>query len=138
MYWDPFDEMQQEMNRIFSSYKSKLPERAASQPAMDMMDNGKEIVVILDLPGVDKRNIQIDCDGKFLQISAKSSAGTEEKKEGYYFAERSASSFSRGVSLPTEVIPEKAKSTFKNGVLEIRLPKREAKAGKRGHRIRVD
>jgi len=139
MYWDPFEEMnkmQREMNRIFSSYRERMP-YGQSQPAMDLMDKGDELVAIVDLPGVRKEDIKINCTGDYLEISAESSERVDEKKEGYYFAERSATSFKRGISLPAEVIPGKATSTFKNGVLEIRLPKKE-KAGKKGHRIKVE
>jgi len=139
MYWDPFEEMQKmqrEMNRMFSSYHGKMP--AGRQPAMDMMDKGDELIVIIDLPGMKKEDIQIDCTEKYLQITAGEKEETEEKQEGYYFSERSASSFSRGISLPVEVIPEKAKSTFKNGVLEIHLPKKEAEKEKKGHKIKVE
>lgn len=130
------ERMQKEMNRMFSSYKGKMP--AGKQPAMDMMDKSDELVVIMDLPGMKKEDIRIDCTEDRLEISAESKERVEEKKEGYYFSERSASSFSRGIPLPVKVVPEKAKSTFKNGVLELHLPKKEAKVEKKGHRIKVE
>ncbi len=132
VYWDPFEEIQQDFNRFLSYYK-KFPKFSAgvSIPAMDMFDNGKEIVITLDLPGVKKEDVKINCSGDYIEISAKVSEKTSKKKEGYYYAERSASSFKRGISLPVEVDCKKAKSTFKNGVLEIRLPKKKKKSSGR-------
>lgn len=134
MYSDPFEEMQREMNRLFSSYSRRTP-YAEARPAMDMMDKGKELVVIVDLPGVRKEDIDINCTGDYLEITAKSSDEVVEKEEGYYLSERSASAFKRGVSLPVEVYADKAKSSFKNGVLEIHLPK---KGEHSGHKIKID
>ena len=139
MYWDPFEEMermQKEMNKMFSSYLGRMP--TGRHPAMDMMDQGKELVVIMDLPGMKRDDIKIDCTEDHLQVSAESKEKMEGKDEGYYFSERSASSFSRGIPLPIKVIPSKAKSTFNNGVLKIRLPKKEVKEEKKGHRIKVE
>ncbi|MBI5036324.1 Hsp20/alpha crystallin family protein [Candidatus Micrarchaeota archaeon] len=138
MRWDPFGEMermQNEVNRVFSSYKRRLPQ--TQQPALDLIDRRDELVVVVDLPGVSKEDVRVECTEDYLQIRAGSGEKNEEKKRGYYYSERSASSFSRGFSLPSRVVPEKANTTFKNGVLEIRLPKKEKTVAKKAHVLKI-
>ncbi len=138
MYWDPFEEIQRDLNRLFSSYKrmASSVSGTVSIPAMDMFDNGKEIVITMDLPGVKKEDVKIRCMGDYIEISAKVSEKKTKRKENYYYSERTASSFKRGISLPVEVDCRRAKSTLKNGVLEIRLPKKKKESG--GHLIKIE
>lgn len=128
--------MQDEMNKAFATMPSRVT--IGATPAMDLADHGAELIATLDLPGVRKEDIRIHCTQNYLQVSAQSSERQEEKKKNYYFSERSSASFSRGIRLPAPVWPEKAKSTFKNGVLEIRLPKKHPESKDRGHAIKID
>ncbi|MCD6522194.1 MAG: Hsp20/alpha crystallin family protein [Candidatus Diapherotrites archaeon] len=132
-FWDPFEEMRR-MRRLFSDIEREF-DTGFRTPAMDMFEKDNEIVVIAELPGVNKEDIEINCDGKVLTISARSKLEKKEEKKNYYFAERSATSFSRTVTLPCEVDPQKATTSFNNGVLEIHLPKKEAET--KGFRIPV-
>lgn len=135
--WEDMENMRRELSRAFSSY-GKGSTFNYFQPAIDMIDKGDEILIVVDLPGVRKEDISINCTENYLEINAKTSDKTEEKNEGYYYSERSDASFQRGISLPVRVIPEEAKSSFKNGVLEVRLPKREKTEVRKGHKIDVE
>ena len=94
-------------------------------PALDVYDEKDEIVVKGDLPGMSKDDIQVDLTGTRLTIKGEKKQEEEVKREDYYRSERSYGSFSRTVELPVEVTGEGVKATFRDGVLEIRLPKSE-------------
>lgn len=123
MFWDPWEEM----NRMFRF----------RTPAIDMFEKNNEVIVIADLPGVNKEEIEISINDSLLTIKAETKEKRKEEKEGYYYAERRARSFQRTISLPCEVIPEKASSAFKNGVLEIHLPKRYPEKKEKGFKIKI-
>ena len=94
-------------------------------PAVDLYEEKDDIVVKADLPGMDKDNIEVNLSGNRLTIKGEKKQEEEVKKEGYYRSERSYGSFVRTLELPREVQTDKVKAAFKNGILEIRLPKTE-------------
>ena len=92
---------------------------------MDLYEENNELVVKAELPGMEKEDIQIkfsDCQ-LFIKGNKKRDKGL--KQENYYFSECSYGPFARVLDLPTDVQVEKARRIFKNGILEIRLPKAE-------------
>lgn len=137
-YWDPFEQMKRMKSEMDRMWPSVMERGGGQTPAMDLADHENELVAVVDLPGVKKEDIHVHCTEDYLEVSAKSSEEKEEKKKNYFFSERSSASFHRGVSLPEKVRPEQAKSSFKNGVLEIRLPKKESGTKIKGHNIHVD
>jgi len=94
-------------------------------PAVDVWETDTDVMVRADLPGVDPNNIEIYTTQDSLRISAESRREEEQKEKGYYRAERRYGKFERTIDLPTEVKPGEAKALFKNGVLEVKLPKTE-------------
>ncbi|UOY10030.1 Hsp20/alpha crystallin family protein [Methanonatronarchaeum sp. AMET6-2] len=138
MSWDPFREikrMRERMEDIFDEIENEgLPQRSgptrAFKPFVDVLEHEDEVVVTADLPGVDKQGIDLNIADNILTISAKREKGTEVEEEGYLKKERSVGRFQRKVKLPSKVDEEDAKATFKNGVLEIKLPKKEEEKGK--------
>ncbi|HVO95403.1 MAG TPA: Hsp20/alpha crystallin family protein [Terriglobales bacterium] len=98
-------------------------------PALDMFEEKDDIVVKAEIPGMDKDNIEVNLTDHTLTIKGEKKKEEEIKEENYYRTERSYGAFIRSVELPREVHADKVKATFKNGVLEIRMPKtEEAKA----------
>lgn len=98
---------------------------------VDVRDQGEEVTVVADLPGVDKEDIHVELvDPKILVISIDHREEREEKKEEYYLHERSFRSRSRTVFLPADVTQEGVATSFKNGVLELRLKKTKEPRGK--------
>lgn len=95
-------------------------------PLVDIVDKGKFLRVTAELPGIDKKDIDLNIMDDRLAIRAeiKKERKEEKKDSGYFFHERSYSSFSRQLPLPSSVIPEKAKADFSNGILHIDLPKK--------------
>lgn len=94
--------------------------------ALDVFDQDGDIVVKADLPGVAKDDVEVTLTGNRLTVRATKKHETEVKKEQYYRSERTFGEVSRSVELPAEVELEKANASFKDGVLEIRLPKTPA------------
>ena len=98
-------------------------------PAVDLYEEKDEIVVKAELPGIDKDGIEVNLSDHHLIIKGEKKKEEEVKEENYYRSERSYGSFLRALELPTDVHADKVKASFKNGILEVRLPKtEEAKA----------
>lgn len=99
---------------------------------MDVIDQGDRYDVLMDLPGVQKEDIQVNVEGARVSIAAESK-GQRETKDGarVLHSERYAASYARSFELPAEVTEEKAEASFENGVLRLALPKRAQVASKR-------
>lgn len=92
-------------------------------PSVDMYDNKDEIVVKAEVPGIDKENIKISISDNVLTIKGEMKKEEETKEEDYYYSERSYGSFLRALNLPAKVVENKVKAEFKDGILEIHIPK---------------
>jgi HSP20 family protein len=150
--WRPFPEMarwERDIDQMFENFLGRrlrpfLPERwwsaagaEISTPAVDLYEEKDDIVVKADLPGMEKDNIEVNISDNRLTIKGEKKEEQEIKKENYYRSERSYGSFVRTLELPTEVQADKVKAAFKNGVLEIRLPKTE-EAKKKETKVKVE
>lgn len=94
-------------------------------PLVDVMDKKDKIIAKAELPGVDKKDIKITLSDNILTIRGERKEEQEIKKEDYYCSERVQGNYSRTIALPVEVDSKKIKASFKNGVLEVILPKAE-------------
>ena len=138
-----------DMDRMFEDFLGRRlrpfwPERwwpaagmEITTPAVDLYEEKDDIVVKAELPGMEKDNIEVNLSGNRLTIKGEKKQEEEVKKEGYYRSERSYGSFVRTLELPREVQTDKVKAAFKNGILEIRLPKTE-EAKKKETKVKVD
>ncbi|MBT9139225.1 MAG: Spore protein SP21 [Syntrophomonadaceae bacterium] len=136
--WSPLKEledMRKDMDRLFEEFFSPItrrrrgwlkPEMGVIVPNIEMYDRKDEIVVKAELPGVAKEDIDLTITKDSLTLKGEAKREEEIKEEDYYACEMSYGSFTRTIALPAEVDSEKAKASFKNGVIEITLPKREA------------
>ena len=136
--WSPMKEledMRRDMERLFEEvfepshrrrhWWPKSPEGGVVVPNIDMYDRKTEIVVKAELPGVERDKIDLTITRDAITIKGEIRREEEIKEEDYYSREISYGNFTRSVTLPAEVESEKAKATFKNGILEIVLPKKE-------------
>ncbi|MDN7024261.1 Hsp20 family protein [Methanoculleus sp. FWC-SCC1] len=128
--WSEFDEMIAEMRRQFGEMLAGLREApgTAMLPGagmlVDVSEHPGEVVIAADCPGVERQDVSLRLlDPMTLRIAIQREAATETEREGYYMRERTVGAVSRDVSLPAEVTEQGAQATFKNGVLEVRLPK---------------
>ncbi|UCE88831.1 MAG: Hsp20/alpha crystallin family protein [Pseudomonadota bacterium] len=94
-------------------------------PRVDVVDREAEILVRAELPGVDKKDLDISLTDNTVTIKASSAREEKEEKGNYYRCEISRGAFARTVALPSDVDTDSAKASFKDGVLELTLPKVE-------------
>ncbi|MGB5224599.1 MAG: Hsp20/alpha crystallin family protein [Arenicellales bacterium] len=103
-------------------------------PKMDIVDRDDDVLVRADLPGVTKDDIDVSLTDNTITVKGSTSEEKKEEKGDYYRSETMKGTFSRTMSLPSDVDGSKANSTFKDGVLEVVVPKLE-KA--RRHSVKV-
>lgn len=110
------DNMSENKGLVTSNYKT---------PASDIYETDKEIIAEIDMPGVEKKDIEVNVseDGIEVKAEKKHEASIEDKKKGMFRFERNYSGFYRCFSLPSNADPNKATAEFKNGVLKIKVPK---------------
>ena len=104
-------------------------------PKVDVMDRDDEVVVRAELPGVEKDDLDISLTDDSVTIKATTKQESEEEKGDYHRREISQGSFSRMIALPASVQGDQAKARFKDGILELTLPK---KTPAKRHSIKVE
>ena len=95
-------------------------------PSLDMIDRDSEVVVRAEIPGIEKKDINVSIADNVLTIKGQTSSESKEEKGDYYRHEISNSSFARSVSLPSDVDESKIVANLKDGILEVTLPKSES------------
>ncbi len=105
---------------------------------MDLADNGREFVLTAELPGVNKEDLDLRVTPDGIEIAAEARREKEENEKDYHYRERSYSSFRRALPFPAEVIPEQVEARLTDGVLEVRLPKREPTPKREFVKVRVE
>jgi HSP20 family protein len=100
-------------------------------PVVDVSETPEAITVTAELPGIKPEEVELHVENNYLVLRGHKKSEIEEKKENYLRRECSYGSFSRVVSLPTEVLADKAQAKYKNGVLTVHLPKSEKAKTKR-------
>jgi len=132
--WEPFSEMnriQEEMNSMFQGSFSrgfgsgKFGFSGLFNPDEDIHETDNQYVIKLDLPGMEKSNINVEIQGNQMVISGekKNSMETDDKANRYYKKERSVGYFSRSVSLPENADKNNIHTEYKNGVLTVKINK---------------
>ncbi len=129
----PFGEMERYFDEIFNQPfalfrhpmwpRPQFPSREVISPTVDIFEEGKEVVVKAEIPGMKKNDINIDISENSMTISGEKKQETKVDRKDYHRVECSYGSFCRSFRLPDNVNSDKAKASFKDGVLEIRMPK---------------
>jgi len=120
-----------EMNRLFDNIFTGAPERRRGllegewAPSVDIAETDNDVVVTAELPGVKQDDVDITIADDVLTLKGEKKEEKEVKEKNYHRIERSYGSFQRSVSLPAGVQADKAKATYKDGVLHITVPKAE-------------
>lgn len=120
--------MQEEMNRFFDDFFGEQRRGLAEGawlPAVDVSETDSELMVRAELPGMSHEDIEINVQDNILTLKGEKKQEKKEEKENFHRLERSYGSFSRSFSLPAGVKPDDIKATFKDGVLQVTLPKAE-------------
>jgi HSP20 family protein len=140
MRWTPMGNLQSfqhEMNRMFNEFFGGGNGETAGTglgtwtPAVDIHETDDSFVIKAELPGVSKDDVSIDVHQNTLTLRGQRKHEAEVKQDKYHREERTYGSFQRSFVLPTVVDQEKVQATFKDGVLELHLPKSEAAKPKR-------
>ena len=120
------------LNRFFDDffaparYEADASETWNWQPVVDVYDKDDSIVIKADLPGVDKKDINVDLNGRILTLSGERTEEKEASGDSCYRKERSYGKFLRSFNLNADVLPDKINATYKDGVLHVTIPKSEA------------
>ena len=110
----------------------RIMEEIAPTPSVDIFEEGDNIVLKTELPGMTKDDIEIKLTDDMITLSGEKKLEEKIEEKNYFRHERSYGSFSRSFTLPSEVQSDKAKASFKNGILEVRIPKSEEAKKKMG------
>jgi HSP20 family protein len=133
--WEPFRDLlslQERMNRMFNEQyrgagaaEDEWALGGSWAPAVDIYEQGSDIVLKAELPGVDPKDVDIRLENNVLSLRGQRKFENEVKKENYHRVERSYGTFSRSFTLPSVVDQNAIKAEFKDGILKVVLPKRE-------------
>ncbi|ACX51597.1 heat shock protein Hsp20 [Ammonifex degensii KC4] len=133
--YDPYREitsLREQMNRLWDFLRPAFGWRGgnwgeAFTPRVDIYQTEDEVIVTAEIPGLEsKDDVEVTVTEDTITLRGEIKRDASYTQEGVYHAERYYGSFSRTFSLPAEVKPEEAQATYRNGVLEVRLPKTEA------------
>ena len=134
----PFSSAFPSLPSLFRPSRAVLGEAFSLKvPAVDLYEAEDEVVVKAEVPGLEKGDLKIDLTDSMLTISGEKKKEEDVKEEAYSYSERSYGRFSRSMHLPCAVKSDKAKATFKNGILEVKLLKTE-EAKKRHTTVKID
>ena len=118
--YNPFHQVVQ------SFFESDEDQARSWAPVVDIFERGEELVLRAELPDVRQEDLDVKVEGKVLTLHGEKRRDDSVKDEHYHRVERRYGSFTRRFSLPSTVETAKIQATYKNGVLEVVLPKAEA------------
>ena len=116
------ENLRRDMEKTFSSFPSiHMPKM--SQTSCDVIDEGNQFRVKMDVPGIKKNEVSLNVTDNSLEVSAEHKEESEEKKKNYLRKERSQVSFYRSLPLSEKIVSNKVMAKLTDGVLDITLPK---------------
>jgi HSP20 family molecular chaperone IbpA len=110
---------------------------AVREATVDLVDEGNKFVVHAEMPGVAKDKIDVALTNDGIEISAETDVEKENKERNFVVRERIYSHIYKQLSFPEEVIPEKAESTYRDGLLEVSVPKKTIAPASKKHKVIV-
>jgi HSP20 family protein len=129
--WEPFrvSDIQSEVNRLFDNFFGRPAASAGGGrtwlPSVDMYASKDDVVVSVELPGVSEKDVTVSITGDLLTIKGERRFENEVKEQDLLHVERTYGKFERMIQLPMAVQSDRVKATYRDGVLEIKLPKAE-------------
>lgn len=130
--WDPWRELDDFSDRL-STLFGRVPNLREGRgdglsqlaPPVDISEDDKEFLIKAELPGIEKDHVKVAVEEGMLVISGERKEEKEEKNRRYHRVERTQGSFMRSFTLPDTADGTQIKAEFKNGILEVHLPKTE-------------
>jgi HSP20 family protein len=126
--WEPFRELasiHNEMSRLLNAFEGNGGTTQTWVPAVDVWETENELVYAFDLPGIPKEDVTIEYDDGMLTVSAKRERTIEGADDRFFRFERRFGTFTRSIGVPQAIDESKIEADFKDGVLEIHVPKPE-------------
>ena len=142
--WDPFDDLvriQERMNRMFEDSLGRTRDGEPGPlgghwvPAVDIYETPDDVVLLADLPGVLREDIELRIESNALVLSGERRKKKDVSQESYHRVERGYGTFHRSFTLPTSIAQDRIRAEHTNGILEVYLPKIEAE---RSRQVRVE
>ncbi len=143
-WWDPLRDLsgiQDKMNQLFEDTFSRTRGRDEAlgkgmwTPAVDIFETEEAVMVKAEIPGVERDQISVEVKDGILTLHGERKFEKEVQEENYHRIERAYGTFHRSFSLPSSVEQDRISAKFKDGVLEVTLPKKERAKPKQ---IKVD
>jgi len=135
--WDPFRNLlslQDRMNRLFDETitrgDTETMKYGAWSPAVDIYETDTDIVLSAEIPGMDASDVDVEVNDNTLTLKGERKMEKDVKEESYHRVERAYGSFVRSFTLPSTVDQEKISANYSKGVLEIKIPKTQARKTK--------
>jgi HSP20 family protein len=143
--WDPFKELEDmstRLNRFFGMQKPRNGHdepltTAQWYPAVDVIETEKEFLIKAELPEVKKEDVKVSVEEGILSIRGERKQEKEERDKKFHRIERSYGSFMRSFTLPDEVDGARVAAEFKDGVLNVRLPRAPQKAKPKAIEVKI-
>ena len=119
------------------SLEPVVPSIPVREATVDLVDEGTRFVVHAEMPGVAKDKIDVSLTKDGIEISAETETEEEDQEKNYVVRERVYSHIYKQLAFPEEVIPEKAESTFRDGLLKVSIPKKTIAPAPKKHKVAV-
>ncbi len=124
------DDLLQKMWYDFPFHNLEESTNLSWSPRLDVSETDKALEIVADLPGMEKKDINVSLDGDLLTIKGEKKEVKEKKDKHYHTIERRSGSFYRALRIPVAVESDKIDANFKDGVLTLTLPKSKEAAKK--------
>lgn len=118
-------ELQRSLDQVFGAGRTPENTGFAWQPAVDIFETDNEIIIKMELPEVNKDDVQVNLDDRTLTIRGERKLEFEDRRESYHRVERSYGQFARSFTVPPNIAREGLKAQYKDGILRVVLPKAE-------------
>lgn len=130
-----FDDLLEPFLPLTRDVEQALANLPARSSVLDLVDNGEHYTVTAELPGFNKDQVDVQVNKDGLAIRAEMKEEKEDKQKNYLHRERTYSSFQRFIAFPEEVVPSKVEGSMKDGVLELKIPKKEPKPEEKPQKV---
>jgi len=125
--WSELENMNRQLSRLLDNGQSEFATESGHWvPSVDIRETNDALLVQAELPGIEKKDIHLEVKDGVLTISGERHYQKDVKEENAHRVERTYGRFSRSFSLPRNVNADRVDASMKNGMLEVRLPKRES------------
>ena len=120
-----FDDVEQMINQAFGHSLKNGSSRLSYSPFMNVSETESDYLVMMDLPGVGKKDVEVSLKNGILSVSGERKTSEKSDENNHIWHETTYGTFSRSFELTSDIVEKKIKAKFNNGVLNISIPKAE-------------